>query len=500
MAITSYNVFLLSVWPREFSENICYIFDVASINTMNALGPNDYEQNIRRLMSYMIWNLHSEEQIKEKVDGDFNCYEYTHCRCEERNNQVEVRRKEEEKKTKNNEKNQAQEEEKRIIIHAREKELDEEIKELKREKKHLKECMSTLENQVVKKYRGNKKKIEKLEKELLHHHTQKKENGREEKKKEEEDGMAKQEKEKQEIVDHINNGTPPWDREKYPNYRKCDSVMVVHHNNLKMPIQVFRLKFDCGKCYLGHFFNQILRPLVGFDPIRYFMCPVCIRISFDTQRWKEFLKDRKEREEEYHKQNERSQEEEQAKKTTDPNRQKEQEEIIARLNIEIKRLGFRIEILHERVVKGFRNTSKEVKRLQKELRREDKINARLVGLYGKDEETSSHSSLDSSSSLSSPEIQDMLRRNYEEWDEKDDNPGFCKIVVLERYFDRESLYPFRHMCRLLHIMHTTVKFQWESKERYFEGLPKEDNEENEWLMPFYSETPPEFEFFEKDEY
>ncbi|XP_068229522.1 glutamic acid-rich protein-like [Palaemon carinicauda] len=449
---------------------------------MNALGPNDYEQNIRRLMSYMIWNLHSEEQIKEKVDGDFNCYEYTQCRCEERHNQVEVRRKEEEKKTKHNEKNLRQEEEKKIIIHAREKELDEEIKELKREKKHLKECISRLENQVVKKYRGNKKKIEKLETELEIRTGQPL------------NGTFIE----QEIVDHINNDTPPWDREKYPNYRKCDSVMVVHHNNPKMPIQVFRLKFDCGKCYLGHFLNQILRPLVGFDYIEYLICPVCIRISFDTQRWEEFLKDRKEREEEYHKQNERSQEEEQAKKTTDPNRQKEQEEIIARLNIEIKRLGFRIEILYERVVKGFRNTSKEVKRLQKELRREDKINARLPLFSQTPPESSPFLNLP----FSQPplDIQDMLRKNYEEWDEKDDNPGFCKIVVLERYFDRESLYPFRHMCRLLHIMHTTVKFQWESKERYFEGLPKEDSEENKWLMPFYRKTPPEFEFFEKDEY
>ncbi|XP_068201721.1 glutamic acid-rich protein-like [Palaemon carinicauda] len=135
----------------------------------------------------------------------------------------------------------------------------------------------------------------------------------------------------QEIVDHINNGTPPWDRENYPipRQRKCDTVMVVHHNN----------------------------PL-----------------------WEEFLKDKKEREEEYHKKNERSQEEEQAKKTTDPNRQKEQEEIIARLNIEIKRLGFRLEILHERVIKGFRNKRKEIKRLQKELRREDKINALIKKL------------------------------------------------------------------------------------------------------------------------
>ncbi|XP_068214108.1 uncharacterized protein [Palaemon carinicauda] len=229
-----------------------------------------------------------------------------------------------------------------------------------------------------------------------------KENGREEKEKKEEDGMEKQEKES-EKEEKKKKKKKKIERENspIPRQRKCDSVMVVHHNNPKMPIQVFRLKFDCDKCYSGHFLNQILRPLVGFHYIEYLICPVCIRISFDTQRWEEYLKDRKEREEEYHKKNERSQEEEQAKKTTDPNRQKEQEEIIARLNIEIKRLCFRMEFLHERVVKGFRNTSKEVKRLQKELRREDKINARLVGLYGKDEETP-RSSLDSPSLHSSP--------------------------------------------------------------------------------------------------
>ncbi|XP_068201612.1 uncharacterized protein [Palaemon carinicauda] len=44
----------------------------------------------------------------------------------------------------------------------------------------------------------------------------------------------------QEIVDHINNGTPPWVRENYsiPRPRKCDSFWVAHHNNPKMPIQV----------------------------------------------------------------------------------------------------------------------------------------------------------------------------------------------------------------------------------------------------------------------
>ncbi|XP_068240230.1 golgin subfamily A member 6-like protein 7 [Palaemon carinicauda] len=264
-----------------------------------------------------------EEQIKESVVRDFNGYEYTQCLCEERNDKVEVRRKEEEKRTKPNGKNQRQEEEKKIIIPKSEEELDEEIEELKREKKRLKECIRRFENQVVKENIANNKKIERFEKELLHHHNQKeKENGREEKEKKKKAGMQKKEQES-------------------------------------------------------------------------------IRISFDTQRWEEFLKDRKEREEEYHKKNERSQEEEQAKKTTDPNHQKEQEEIIARLNIEIKRLGFRTEILHERVVKCFRNKRKEIKRLQMELRREDKINARLVGLYGKDEETSSHLSLESSSSHSS---------------------------------------------------------------------------------------------------
>ncbi|XP_068242293.1 uncharacterized protein [Palaemon carinicauda] len=179
---------------------------------MNALGPNAYEQNIRRLMSYMIWNLHSEEQIKEKVVGDFSGYESTQCRCEERNNQVKVRRKEEEKKTKYNEKNQRQEEEK-IIIPYSEEELDEEREELKREKNHLKECIRRLENQVAKKNRGNKKKIERLKKELLHHHNQKNKNGREEKEKKEEVGMAKWEADRQtdrlsDIVEHaINNVT-----------------------------------------------------------------------------------------------------------------------------------------------------------------------------------------------------------------------------------------------------------------------------------------------------
>ncbi|XP_068205291.1 uncharacterized protein [Palaemon carinicauda] len=315
---------------------------------MNALGRNAYEQNIRRLMSYMIWNLHSEEQIKEKVVGDFNGYEYTQCRCEEKNDKVkkekETGRVEKEKKEeagmeKKKNKKKIERLEKELLHHHNQKE-----KETGRVEKEKKE-----EAGMEKK--KNKKKIVRLEKELLHHHNQKeKENGREEKEKMKEDEKEKQEKEKirtgqplngtfieQEIVDHLNNGTPPWDRENHsiPRQRKCDSVMVVHHNNPKMPIQVFGLK------------------------------------------WEEFLKDRKEREEEYHKKNERSQEEEQAKKTTDPNRQKEQEEIIARLNIEIKRLGFRIEILHERVVKCFRNKRKEIKRLQKELRREDKINARL---------------------------------------------------------------------------------------------------------------------------
>ncbi|XP_068231897.1 golgin subfamily A member 6-like protein 22 [Palaemon carinicauda] len=361
---------------REFSENICYIYDIASITTMNALGPNDNDQNIRRLMSY-------EEQIKEKVDGDFNCYEYTHCLCEERNNQVDVRRKEEEKKTKNNE-----------------------IKEVKREKTHLKECrpMSRLENLVVKKYRGYKKKIEKLVKERLRHHTQKKENGREEEKKKE-DGMGKQEKDNEkeeknkkkkkkiekmekELVHQHNHkekengreeekkkedgmGKQEKDNEKEEKNKKkkkkiekMEKELVHQHNHKEKENgreeekkkedgmgkqekdnekeeknKKKKKKIEKMEKELVHQHNHKEKEN-GREEEK--------KKEDGMGKWEEFLKDRKEREEEYHKQNERSQEEEQAKKTTDPNRQKEQEEIIARLKIEIKRLGFRIEILDER--------------------------------------------------------------------------------------------------------------------------------------------------------
>ncbi|XP_068205288.1 uncharacterized protein [Palaemon carinicauda] len=327
-------------------------------------------------------------------------------------------------------KNHRQEEEKKIITPNRE-ELNKKIEELKREKKHLKGCIRRLKNQVVRKNIENKKKIERLEKELLREQEinaslmglygknenkitknskdqKEKKNGKEEKqntnnqRNKGEKGKRKN-KEKLNKVKEENRKSERLKKDRQQLMEKINNSESIDRTSKISPKKEIRT----GQPLNGTFIEQEIVDHINngtppWDRENYSIPRQRIRISFDTQRWEEFLKDRKEREEEYHKKNERSQEEEQAKKTTDPNRQKEQEEIIARLNMEIKRLGFRIEILHERVVKCFRNKRKEIKRLQKELRREDKINARLVGLYGKDEETSSHSSLDSFFPHSSP--------------------------------------------------------------------------------------------------